>query len=542
MKIVIMGPKGAGKSSIGRILSANTGLQTIDTDRMIEDLHEQRDGHRLTCREIFAEHGESCFRQLECDVAAEANRHDWHLIVTGGSIMLNPDSRRLLRHDALLIYLIASPEVLWERATAHGTPPWLEGPEGRDRFAREVAFRDEVLRPFADVVVDTTEGTPEELAEQVGSLINEELAILSRSANTFGEIIRLTTFGESHGPAIGAVFDGIRPGIEISAETIQRELDRRRPGQSKVVTYRKESDTVHILSGVFEGKTTGAPIAMIIYNQDQRSENYDDLKDVFRPGHADFTFYRKYGLRDHRGGGRSSGRETACRVAGGAVAKELLAKRGVRIVAHTVELAGIRAQTCDYDVIESNPVRCADPEAAKAMEEAVLAARKDCDSVGGIVQLEIHGVPPGLGDPVFGKLDARLTSAIMTMGAVKGVEVGLGFALARMRGSESNDPMAGGTFVSNNCGGILGGISTGEPVIMRVAVKPTSSIAKPQRTLDVSGADCTIKVKGRHDPCIVPRAVPVIESMAALAILDLWEVQARLRPEWGRQWESASEA
>ncbi|HNR36967.1 MAG TPA: chorismate synthase, partial [Candidatus Hydrogenedentes bacterium] len=190
---------------------------------------------------------------------------------------------------------------------------------------------------------------------------------MSRSANTFGEIIRLTTFGESHGPAIGAVLDGIRPGIEISEETIQRELDRRRPGQSKVVTYRKESDTVHILSGVFEGKTTGAPIAMIIYNQDQRSENYDDLKDVFRPGHADFTFYRKYGLRDHRGGGRSSGRETACRVAGGAVAKELLARRGVRIVAHTVELAGIRAQTCDYDAIEGNPVRCADPEAAKAM-------------------------------------------------------------------------------------------------------------------------------------------------------------------------------
>lgn len=542
MKIVIMGPKGAGKSSIGRVLSANTGLQTIDTDRMIEDLHEKRDGHRLTCREIFAEHGESYFRELECDVAKDANAHDWHLIITGGSIMLNPDSRRLLRHDALLIYLIASPEVLWERATAHGTPPWLEGPEGRERFTREVAFRDEVLRPFADVVLDTTEGTPEELAEEAGALINEELAILSRSANTFGEIIRLTTFGESHGPAIGAVLDGIRPGIEISEETIQRELDRRRPGQSKVVTYRKESDTVHILSGVFEGKTTGAPIAMIIYNQDQRSENYDDLKDVFRPGHADFTFYRKYGLRDHRGGGRSSGRETACRVAGGAVAKELLARRGVRIVAHTVELAGIRAQTCDYDAIEGNPVRCADPEAAKAMEEAVLAARKDCDSVGGIVQLEILGVPPGLGDPVFGKLDARLTSAIMTMGAVKGVEVGLGFALARMHGSESNDPMAGGTFVSNHCGGILGGISTGEPIVMRVAVKPTSSIAKPQRTLNISGEDCTIKVKGRHDPCIVPRAVPVIESMAALAILDLWEVQARLRPEWGRQWESDSVA
>lgn len=532
MKIVIMGPKGAGKSTIGRLLSSGTGLRTIDTDRLIEDLHEQRDAHRLTCREIFAEHGETYFRALERDVAVMANEHDWHLIVTGGSIMLNSDSRRALRRDALLVYLIADVPVLWQRATGKGMPPWLQGSDGRERFAREVAFRDEVLRPFADIVVDTTEGTPEELADQVGTLINEELAILSRSANTFGEIIRLTTFGESHGPAVGAVLDGVRPGIEISEEIIQQELDRRRPGQSAIVTRRNEADQVHILSGVFEGRTTGAPVAMVIYNQDQRSSNYDDLRDVFRPGHADFTFYRKYGMRDHRGGGRSSGRETACRVAGGAVAKALLAQRGVRIVAHTVELGGIRARLCDYAAIEANPVRCADPEAAVAMEEAVLAARKACDSVGGIVQLEMEGIPAGLGDPVFGKLDARLASAIMTLGAVKGVEVGLGFALTRMRGSESNDPMADGTFMSNHCGGILGGISTGEPIRLRIAVKPTSSIAKEQCTMDIHGGNCTIQVKGRHDPCIVPRAVPVIESMAALTVLDLWEVQERLRPGW----------
>jgi len=277
---------------------------------------------------------------------------------------------------------------------------------------------------------------------------------------------------------------------------------------------------------------------MVIYNEDQRSRNYDDLVDLFRPGHADFTFYRKYGIRDHRGGGRSSGRETACRVAAGAVAKEILARRGVNIVAHTVEVAGIAAKACDYSVIEENPVRCADAAAAETMAEAILAARKDMDSVGGIIQLDIHGAPPGLGDPVFAKLDAKLTAAIMTIGAVKGVEVGDGFELARLRGSESNDNIREEGFLSNHAGGILGGISNGDVIRLRVAVKPTSSIARKQHTVNRAGDNVDVEVHGRHDPCIVPRAVPVVEHMAALVLLDAWEVQARLHPDWAARWES----
>ncbi len=540
MKIVLAGPKGAGKSAIGGILSERTGFRTVETDRLIEDLHEQRDGHRMRYREIFAEHGEAFFRQLERDAAHQCADKDWHIIITGGSIMMDPDSRRTLRNNALLVYLTANPAVLWERAIKDGVPPWLVGPEGRKKYEDQAAIREDVLRPYADIVIDTTDGAPEQLAAQVLDRISEELAIHCRSANTYGEIIRVTTFGESHGPAIGAVLDGVRPGIEINEELIQRELDRRRPGQSNLVTRRKESDKVRILSGVFEGKSTGAPICMIIYNEDQKSGSYDNIKDLFRPGHADFTFYRKYGLRDYRGGGRSSGRETACRVACGAVARDILAKRGVRIVAHAVEVAGIPAETCDYDVIEQNPVRCADAAAAEKMAEAIVAARKDCDSVGGIIQLDILGVPPGLGDPVFAKLDARLAAGLMTIGAVKGVEVGLGFRLARLRGSESNDNMDKTGFLSNHCGGILGGISTGEPIMLRLVVKPTSSIAKPQRTIDEAGHERDIEVHGRHDPCIVPRAIPVVESMAALTMLDIWEVQARLRPDWAEKWESVA--
>ncbi len=539
MKIVIMGPKGAGKSSVGKVLSEMTGLQTIETDAMIEDLHEQRDGHRLSCREIFAEHGETFFRQLEREVAEEAAAHDWHLIITGGSILLNSDSRRKLRDNSLLVYLIARPDLLWERAIANGVPPWLTGPYGETRFEKEVAYRDEVLRPFADIIVDTSEGTPEELANQACALISEDMAVLCRAANTYGDIIRVTTFGESHGRAIGCILDGVRPGIEISAEEVQHQLDRRRPGQSKITTRRKEADKVEILSGVFEGKTTGASIGMVIFNEDAKSATYEDIRHLFRPGHADFTFYKKYGIRDHRGGGRSSGRETACRVACGAVAKQILERRGVRIVAHAIEVAGIKAETCDYAAIEQNPVRCADPVAAEKMAEAIVAARKDCDSVGGIIQLDITGVPAGLGDPVFGKLDARLTAAIMTIGAIKGVEVGMGFELTRLRGSQSNDNMADGAYLSNRCGGILGGISNGNTITMRVAMKPTSSIALPQSTINLEGQTEAIEVHGRHDPCLVPRAVPVIESMAALTLLDAWEIQARLRPDWDPGFEPA---
>lgn len=538
MNIVIMGPKGAGKSSAGRILSEMTGMPTVETDAMVEELHAQRDGHRLSCREIYAKQGEQYFRDLERQAAEEAARLDWHLIITGGSLMLDPIARRSLRAGALLVYLVGKPDVLWQRAIQQGIPPWLSGPDGPIKFEERLAVQEDILRPYADILIDTTQGTPEDLAAIAADRISQELAIHSRAANTLGELIRVTTFGESHGPAIGAVFDGIRPGISISEETIQRELDRRRPGQSAVVTRRKESDTIHILSGVFEGKSTGAPIAMVIYNEDQKSHNYDAIKDLFRPGHADWTFYKKYGLRDHRGGGRSSGRETACRVACGAIAREILAARGVRLVAHAVEIAGITAQTCDYDVIEQNPVRCADAAAAEKMTEAILAARKDCDSAGGVIQLDILGVPPGLGDPVFAKLDARLCAAIMTIGAVKGVEIGDGFHLARLRGSEANDNMANGAFLSNHAGGILGGISTGAPIVLRLVVKPTSSIAKEQRTMNTHGENTTIEVHGRHDPCIVPRAVPVIESMAALALLDAWEIQARLRPEWAAQWEA----
>lgn len=528
MNLVFCGPKGAGKTAVASAYAQRTGLPLIETDRLLEELH----GQGMSCREIMRSAGETAFRELERQAVQRAASHDWHIIVTGGGTLMDPGSRRLLRDANLLIYLTAHEDVLWKRATQDGTPPWLEGDDGRQRFAAQNAHRAEVLAPFADVTVDTSSSSPEELAEQLDQDVALELATRARAANTFGDVIRVTTYGESHGKAIGCILDGIKPGYEISEETIQAELDRRRPGQSKVVTQRKEPDAVEILSGVFEGKTTGAPIGLIIFNKDQDSSKYDEIRDLFRPGHADFTFYKKYGIRDHRGGGRSSARETATRVAAGAVALAILKQRGVRIRAHAVEIAGIHAETRDYDTIESNPVRCADPVAAKAMEEAILTARKNRDSVGGVIQLDVDGLPPGLGDPVFCKLDARLTYGIMTIGAIKGVEVGLGFAATRLRGSEDNDHMKDGDFLSNNAGGITGGISTGQTIVLRVAVKPTASIASRQHTIDVHGNNREIVVGGRHDPCIVPRAVPVIEHVAALVLLDAWEIQERLRPGW----------
>jgi len=542
MKIVITGPKGAGKTTIGQALSELTGLEALETDRRIEVLYEAETAKTRTCRDIYREHGEAAFREWERKAVESLAANDWKIIVCGGGTFMDPESRQVLRDNGLILYFTTERDALWERATKAGVPPWLEGDDGRARFEEQVAFRDEVTRPFADAVIDTTEGTPEEVAERAAEAISRELAVRQRAANTYGDIVRLTTFGESHGVAIGAVVEGIAPGVEMSAEIIQKQLDRRRPGQSKVVTQRNEPDAVEIFSGIYEGKTTGAPIAMVIYNKDQDSKKYDEIKEMFRPGHADFTFYQKYGFRDHRGGGRSSGRETATRVAAGAIALEILRQRGVTIYAHSVEIAGIPAETCDYDVIESNIVRCADPEAAKAMETAILDARKDRDSVGGVIQLDVMGAPAGLGDPVFGKLDARLTYGIMTIGAIKGVEVGDGFALTRLRGSQSNDAMAGGTFASNHAGGITGGISTGQPIRLRVAVKPTASIAKSQSTIDKTGKNVDIVVGGRHDPCIVPRAVPVIENMAALILLDAWEVQQRLRPDWNPQAAQPSSA
>lgn len=348
------------------------------------------------------------------------------------------------------------------------------------------------------------------------------------AGSSFGQLFRLSTFGESHGGAVGVVLDGAPPGLELTEADVQKELDRRKPGQSSVTTPRQEPDTIHLMSGVFEGKTTGTPILMILYNKDAQSSAYSDIVDKFRPGHADFTYLAKYGLRDHRGSGRASGRETAARVAAGAVAKKLLTARGVKIVAFTQRCAGISGRSVDYDVIEKNPMRAADLEAASRMVPIIEQLAKDGDSVGGIVECHITGVPAGLGEPVFDKLEADLAKAMMSLGAVKGFEVGLGFGCVDLNGSQHNDAMDKDGFVTNNAGGILGGISTGEPIVFRIAVKPTSSISKTQRTVDKAGNEVDIQTIGRHDPCICPRIVPVVEAMAAIVLEDHFKRQAAL--------------
>lgn len=349
------------------------------------------------------------------------------------------------------------------------------------------------------------------------------------SGNTFGTLFSITTWGESHGYAVGVVIDGCPSGILLSEADIQKELDRRRPGQSDITTPRKEEDRAEILSGVFSGKTTGAPITVLVKNRDIDSGKYEPLRSTPRPGHADFTYEMKYGFRDWRGGGRSSARETVGRVAAGAIAKKILALHGVKILGHVVELGGIRAKETDINEIrentEKNPVRCADPEAALKMEAMIQASRSEGDSVGGIVEILCLGVPPGAGEPVFDKLSAELAKALMSIGAVKGVEIGAGFESARMRGSEMNDPIVirdgKPGMLTNNAGGVLGGISTGEPVVCRIAVKPTPSISKEQRTIDLKEMrETKIKIEGRHDPSIPPRIVPVAEAMAALVLVD----------------------
>ena len=355
------------------------------------------------------------------------------------------------------------------------------------------------------------------------------------AGNRFGHRLRLTTFGESHGRAIGAVLDGVRPGLPISVEEIQRELNRRRPGQSRVTTPRKEPDEVEILSGVFEGKTTGTPLCMVIYNKDQRPAAYERIKTMFRPGHAGYTYLAKFGVADYRGGGRSSGRETAARVAAGAVARGILQRRGITLVGYTLEAGGIRAAAIDEEVIEQNPMRCPDAAAARRMERKILRAMKEGDSIGGIVEVRIRNVPAGLGDPVFDKLEADLAKALLSIGAVTGFEVGNGFRAARLKGSENNDAIyrERGTgrirTRTNNAGGIAGGISNGEEIVVRIAVKPTSSIRKEQETVTVDGRPARISVQGRHDPCICPRIVPVAEAMVALTILDHLLRQEQLR-------------
>lgn len=353
------------------------------------------------------------------------------------------------------------------------------------------------------------------------------------AGNSFGQIFKITTFGESHGPAIGVVIDGVPPNIELNEADIQFELDRRRPGQSKLTTQRKESDKCEILSGVFEGKTTGTALAVLIRNEDQRSKDYDNIKNVFRPGHADFTFLKKYGIRDYRGGGRSSGRETACRVAAGAVAKKVLDQYNIKIIAYTLSVGNITAKNIDFTVIEKNPVRAPDLEAAQKMAELIDEARMNLDSIGGVIEAVIHGCPPGLGDPVFDKLNARLAYALMSIGTVKGIEFGLGFEASKMHGSKHNDKfyMDGEKIrtLTNNAGGILGGISNGEDIVLRLAVKPPSSIAQSQKTVSTDGKATTVEVKGRHDPCICPRVVPVVESMIAVTVLDSLLVQKTIQ-------------
>lgn len=344
-------------------------------------------------------------------------------------------------------------------------------------------------------------------------------------SSTFGKIFRITTWGESHGAALGVVIDGVPAGIPITVEEIQQDLDRRRVGQSKVTTPRGEKDAAEILSGVYEGITTGAPISIITYNKDADSSKYDNLREIFRPGHADYTYFKKYGHRDHRGGGRSSARETWGRVAAGVIAKKVIASVGIDVFAWAQEIGGIACETFDREVIEQNIVRAADPVAAEKMIDAIMSAKAEKDSLGGIVEIHATGMPAGLGEPMYGKIDALIGQAMLSVPATKGVELGRGFQQARMRGSESNDPfILEGDRVrigNNNAGGTLGGISTGEDLIVRVAVKPTSSIEREQDTITKNMDPEKIIVYGRHDPSVVPRAVPVLEAMLALVLADL---------------------
>jgi chorismate synthase len=344
-------------------------------------------------------------------------------------------------------------------------------------------------------------------------------------SNTFGTLFRLTTYGESHGIALGGVIDGCPAGLPISDEAIQAELNRRKPGQGVASTARKETDKVRLHSGVFEGVTTGTPIGFIIANEDQRSGDYSLMKDVFRPGHADFTYQAKYGIRDYRGGGRSSGRETVSRVVGGAVAQEYLKAQGISVLAYTLELGGILAEVGDPAGAQNREFFAPDDEAALRWAERVGEVRKAGDTLGGIVEIVASGVPPTLGEPVFDKLDARLAYALMGVGAVKGVEIGSGFKAARSLGSQNNDPITANGFASNNAGGILGGISSGQPVVVRAAVKPIPSIALEQRTVTASGGETTIRVGGRHDICAIPRIVPVLKAMVCLTLADMHLLQ-----------------
>ena len=338
--------------------------------------------------------------------------------------------------------------------------------------------------------------------------------------NSFGTLFRITTWGESHGEALGVVIDGCPPHLRLAEEDIQKELNRRRPGRGIGTSSREERDRVKILSGIFEGKTTATPISLIVWNEDVDSNPYEDLKDVFRPGHADFTYQAKYGIRDYKGGGRASARETVGRVAAGAVAKKILAQEKIKVLAYTVELGGIQAEKMNDEEIERNSLRCPDRDAAIKMGKRIEEVKIRGDTLGGIVEILVRGCPPGLGEPVFDKLEADLAKALMSIGAIRGVEIGAGFRSARMLGSECNDPIGPEGFEKNDAGGILGGISNGANILLRVAVKPIPSIHIEQRTVNHSMHPASITLKGRHDVSAIPRINPVCEAMVAIVLTD----------------------
>jgi len=525
MRIVLVGPKGVGKTTLGEKIAKELSVNFYDIDLLIEEIYFSKNNKQLSCREIFNKHGENFFRQLENLAVKKSSELNWCVIATGGGTMFNATARLQLRQNSIIVYVNAKDDFLWQRIVAIGVPSFFEGEDGFSKMVTKNKRLYEATSHLTDIYYEIEKKNSVNAHRKISTEIINLYEKQMKSPSSMGEMINITTFGESHGSAVGVVLDGVAPGILISNEDIQKELNRRRPGQSKVTTQRNESDKIEILSGIFEGKTTGTPICMLVYNKDQDPSKYENLKNLFRPGHADFTFAKKYGLRDYRGGGRTSGRETIGRVASGAVAKKLLLERGIKIFAYSEEIAGITAHKEDMDFIEKNSVRTADPDVAQKMEEAITSAKMQHNSIGGVVKLIVQGMPIGIGDPVFYKLQARLSMAIFSIGAIKGVEFGAGFQVAKMTGSQNNDEMKDGKFLSNNAGGLLGGISTGQNIIARIAVKPTPSIYKEQQTITFDGNNTKVAIEGRHDPCLLPRIIPVVESMVAIVIYDALNIQ-----------------
>ncbi len=349
------------------------------------------------------------------------------------------------------------------------------------------------------------------------------------AGNSFGQVFKVTTLGESHGKGIGAVIDGCPPQISLASEDFERDMARRKPGKRSYESPRKEEDEVEILSGVFEGRTTGTPITLFIRNRDANSKHYEILRKLYRPGHADYSYHKKYGHVDFKGGGRASARETAARVAAGVVAAKILEPLGTIVTAYTIELGGIRADKINLGLIDESPIYCPDPVASEQMEEVASNARQDGDSIGGIVEIRVTDCPAGLGEPVFDKLEAELAKAVMSIGAVKGFEIGAGFEAARLKGSENNDPITPDGFASNKAGGILGGVSNGDDIILRAAVKPIPSISLEQDTIDRDGKPAKLKILGRHDSTAIPRIVPVLEAMVRITLADHYLRQKTIR-------------